>query len=154
MDLFKQAICMCVAIFSCVRSLLLLILFMGFNSFVGAEEHRFTLHLASHHLIEREDGEEWNERNLGVGIDKRFGSYYIEGGYFKNSYFEDSIYGIAGKTFSYRDLQFAAFIGAASGYPEEVSQSNGLRVIAGLSAVYQHVKITATHKFLSLSLLF
>ncbi len=121
---------------------------------VEAEEYRLNLHLASHHLIEREDGEQWNEKNFGLGIDKRFSSYYIEGGYFKNSYFEDSLYGITGKTLSYRGVQLAVFVGAASGYPEEVSQSSGLRVIAGVSAIYQHVKITATHKFLSLSLLF
>ncbi len=133
---------------------LLLSMSVLWPSLLQADEYQVNIHLASHHFIERDDGGDWNEKNYGLGLQKRVGAYAIEGGVFKNSYDDTSLYATVNKVIGYRAVIVSGFAGMASGYPDEVSTLRGLRFIGGIGMTYRHIRVTATHKFISVSLSF
>lgn len=71
-----------------------------------------------HGLSKHTHGTGWNEQNIGLGIRHQIGTdFAVQAGFYKNSEFSDTAYGIAEYTpFHWYNVSAGAFAGVATGY--------------------------------------
>ena len=112
-------------------------------------ENYLVLNLASYHTIE---DEEFNERNAGLG----FLTQGVEVGFYKNSYYDTSVYISQNKNFKVTEnVQFRIQFGLATGYEypviplliPKVVVGNEVQVWVGVIPVDNTFTLQAAYKF-------
>lgn len=113
--------------FKALSGLIVIITCSAVHAEDTAEAWYINLHTISHHFSERQQGKQWNEANLGLGIRREFSSdFSIQAGVYRNSIDRWSTYAIGEYTpIAWGDLHAGAYAGLRTNYTEPVMAAGG-----------------------------